>query len=209
MDKTEVIMLLRSAKSGHKKWVELFEKELPKTIKDVSTCEIASLAKLFSKEEEIIKRIDNTVINNVRELLNSAGIIEIGRRVQITVMRDKKPIALDAVIGERPQSIEEEATKEGEAKAGNWRGMSVENLDLEFANRFRTKEKQGVVVIDVQPGSCADEAGLSAGDIILAINKQAIKNISDYEKITKDLRGSVLVRTTRGFFLIKEQSEKK
>jgi serine protease Do len=161
------------------------------------------------KEGDIIERIDNTAINNVRELLNSVGKIEIGRRIKITVIRDKKPIALDAVIGERPQSIEEKATEEGQAKAGNWRGMSVENLDSEFANRFRTKEKQGVVVTDVEPGSSADEAGLAAGDIILAVNKQAVKNISDYEKISKNLRGSVLVRTARGFFLLKEQSEKK
>ena len=42
------------AEEGHKKWVKVFGKELPKTIKDVSTCTISRIAKMFEKEEDSI-----------------------------------------------------------------------------------------------------------------------------------------------------------
>jgi hypothetical protein len=41
---------------GHKKWVSKFSKKLPKTVKDVSTCEIASLiTSLFPEKDKKIE----------------------------------------------------------------------------------------------------------------------------------------------------------
>lgn len=36
------------AQKGHDKWVELFTKEIPKTLKNVSNCEIIQIGKLFN-----------------------------------------------------------------------------------------------------------------------------------------------------------------
>jgi serine protease Do len=153
------------------------------------------------KEGDIIKEFDNKPINNVRELLNIVGKTEVGRRVKAVVIRDKKEMALEVVIGERPQDLEERVSEE---TTGKWRGLEVEDLTPENIRRFRIQEKKGVVVVDVEPNSLTDAAGIIPGDIILEINKQSVKNISDYQKLTRDLKGDVLVKTSRGYFLIKE-----
>jgi serine protease Do len=45
-----------------------------------------------------------------------------------------------------------------------------------------------VVVVDVQPGSPAERAGLTEGDVIREINRHPIKSTADYEKITAGLK---------------------
>jgi serine protease Do len=171
--------------------------------------EDAPAAKAGLKEGDVIKQFDNKPINSVKDLLSIVGSTEAGKKVKIVIMRDKKQMALDIQVGERPEDLEAEkeeiSEEKGESKV--WRGLKVADLTAEIKKRIRTEEKQGVVITAIEPDSPADESGLTATDIITSINRQVVKNISDYEKITKGLKGVALVRTPRGYFLIKE-SEK-
>ena len=81
----------------------------------------------------------------------------------------------------------------------------MEEIDPELAQRYRLEEKQGVVIVDIEPGSPAGEAGLIPGDMVLGINRQPVNNLSDYQKLTKVLKGKALVKTQRGYFLIKNE----
>jgi serine protease Do len=157
------------------------------------------------KEGDIIKQFDNEPVNNVKELLSIVSAAEVGRKARITLVREKKEITLQVDIGERPQGLEEMPI-ESNACIG-WRGLEVEELNAANARHLRTEEKNRVVVINVEPASQASESGIMRGDIILEINKQAVKNIADYDKITKALKGDALVKTERGYFLIKESGE--
>jgi len=146
------------------------------------------------KEGDVIKQADNKNINKVRELLDTVGRLEVGRKVKVAVVREKKPLILEVEIGERPQEVPGEA---GYAEpSGKWRGLGV-----------KADEKKGIVVTEVEPGSPADEAGIIPGDVILKMNKQSLKNIADYEKLIKDSKGNILVKTSRGYFIIKESEE--
>jgi len=157
------------------------------------------------KEGDIIKQLDNKNINNVRELLNIVGKSEVGRKLKLTVLRDKKEKVLEVEIGERPQDLEEKASPEA---ADKWRGLAVEDLTPENAKRFGIEEKKGVVVVDVDPNSPVDTAGIIPGDVILEINKQEVKNLSDYRQKTQGLKGNTLVKTARGYFLVKESESR-
>jgi serine protease Do len=44
-------------------------------------------------------------------------------------------------------------------------------------------QPQGVIVSSVQPGSPAADAGLARGDVILEVNRRAIKNAEELQKI--------------------------
>lgn len=155
------------------------------------------------KEGDVIKQFDNKAVNNVRELLSIVGKTEVGRKVKVIVIRERKELALEVEIGKRPQDLE----KLSYEAAGKWRGLKVEDLTPENVRRFRIEAEKGVVVVDVELESPADEAGIIAGDVILEINKQTINNVSDYKKIIKGLKGDCLVRTSRGYFLVKEGGE--
>ena len=157
------------------------------------------------KESDIIRQLDNKPINNGRELLNTVGKAEVGQKVNIVVIRDKKELTLEVEIGERPENLLEEPPVAGSTAV--WRGLAVEKLNTEATKRFGIEETKGVIVVSVQPNSPADEAGITAGDVILEMNKQTIKNISDYQKIIKGLKGDVLVKLSKGYALIKEGGE--
>ena len=143
---------------------------------------------------DIIIELDNQTINNVREVLDIVSSLEVGKTIDIEIMRDKKKISLEATIGERPEAPENitYAPKESNVK---WRGLTVQELD---------PATEGVVIVNVESMSPADEAGLMPADVIVEINKQPIRNLADYNKVTGTInKESVLARTLRGYFVIK------
>jgi serine protease Do len=155
------------------------------------------------KESDIIKQFDNKPVNNTKELLSIVGKAQVGRRVAVTVVRDKKELTLGVLVGERPKDLEKLTQGEETSSADKWRGLSVQDLTPDIARSFNLEEKKGVAVVEVEPDSPADEAGITPGDVILEINKTRINNLSDYNRVTRDLKGNALVRTGRGYFLIK------
>jgi serine protease Do len=68
-------------------------------------------------------------------------------------------------------------------------GMEVQNLDRQLARELGLSGKvQGVVVVNVEPDSQADRAGLAQGDVIQQINRHPVKSVKDYEKIAAGLK---------------------
>ena len=73
------------------------------------------------------------------------------------------------------------ARKEPESKGTL--GLRVRNLDAEMAARLGYGEgEKGVLVIEVQSGSKAENAGIQQGDLIKEINRKAVANVSQFSK---------------------------
>ncbi len=158
------------------------------------------------KEGDVIIKFDNKAIANVKKLLKTVGETEPGKKAKIVVLRDKRELALDIQVGERPQDIEEwEETGTTEQEPRAWRGIEVRPLTSRFSSRLGTKEQEGVIIADVHPDSPADKAGLTPGDVILEINKTAIKNLDDYQKAIRGVKGDCLVKTKRGYVVLKSE----
>ena len=158
------------------------------------------------KESDVIKQFDNKPIKAVRDLLSIVAATEVGRKVKVVVVRDKKQMTLDVEVGDRPENIE--AIGEGRepvaVAVAVWRGLKVDEVNQGNAQRFGLREPNGVVVTDVAGGSPADAAGIMPGELILEISKQPVKNMADYRKVTQALKGDALIRTQRGYFIVKE-----
>lgn len=159
------------------------------------------------KESDVIKQVDGNKVNNVRELLNIVAKAEPGKKMKLTVLRDKKELVVDVVVGERPENIEEESIKGQEASVKSWRGIGVEELNEQNRRLSAPGAKSGVIITDIEPGSPADEARLMPGDVIIELNKQPVSNMADYEKGTKAAKGNILVKTARGYFLVKGEEK--
>ncbi len=59
-------------------------------------------------------------------------------------------------------------------------GVSVQSLNPELATAFGLKRSEGVVIVDVEPGSAAQEAGLTPGDVVTRLGERDIRRISDF-----------------------------
>ena len=149
---------------------------------------------------DVIRKIDNQDVIDVNGLLKIVEDSEPGKKVEISLIREKKLINLEATLGSRPEHLKMMPSA-GERET--WRGLSVENLTPENMERYGIHKKTGVVITNIESGSLADEAGLTAGDVIIAINRNEIKNLDDYNKIISSIKGNALIQTPRGFFVIK------
>lgn len=152
------------------------------------------------REDDVILKFEDKEISNIQDLIRNVSKAEVGKEAELLVFRDRKKITLKVVIGERPEDLE----RLTEVSKKTFRGITVEELTPELSRRYRIEEKEGVIITDIEPDSPADEAGLIRGDLILKINHQKVRELTDFHRVTKDLKGNCLVRTKRGLFLVKE-----
>ena len=151
------------------------------------------------KDGDIIKAFNGKPVKNARELVDLVGMTKIGTRVPLDIMREGKKMSLTVEVGERP-SQEELAQEDGAA----WRGVHVAALTPEATEQFGLgSDVSGVVVTDVDPDSPASDAHLMPGDVINEVNRVRIESMADYRKVTEALQGNALVRTQRGYVVIK------
>ena len=69
--------------------------------------------------------------------------------------------------------------EEGESEKSSL-GMTVQELTPPLAQNLQLKETSGVVVVQVEQGSPASDAGIRSGDLIEEINGIPVKNFKDY-----------------------------
>lgn len=155
------------------------------------------------EEGDIIKKFGNQEIDSVRKLVSVVSRTEVGKRIDVILLRNNKEINLKVRVTQRPEDLEE-VVSEAKATEG-WRGMEVEEITPNLSRRFGIEQREGVVIVNIGPGSPADEAGLVPKDVILKINRRPIDNLSTYQKMIKDSKGDVLIKTQRGYFVVKDE----
>lgn len=55
-------------------------------------------------------------------------------------------------------------------------GITVQVLTPDLAKAFGVDRRRGIIVVQVQPDSAAEEAGLAVGDILVAVNGRPVEN---------------------------------
>ena len=58
----------------------------------------------------------------------------------------------------------------------------------EVAKQLNLRSTEGVVVVNVEDGSSAADSGVQRGDVVREINRQKIRGMADFERLTKDLK---------------------
>lgn len=139
---------------------------------------------------DIILEFDGKTIKDMHDLPRLAAVTPVGKRASVKVLRDGKTLEKSVVI-ERMADSGQSTQKEASAEARF--GLVVADLTKDIAARLRIQETSGVVVTEVKPGSAADEAGISVGDIIRQINTTPVKNTREYAKLVSSLKKGATV----------------
>jgi serine protease Do len=77
-----------------------------------------------------------------------------------------------------------QASKKPEVEK-NFFGLVVQNITPDIAKHLNLKDKRGVIVTDVQPGSPAQNADVRSGDVIKEIGRRPVKNLTDFKEAMK------------------------
>jgi serine protease Do/serine protease DegQ len=84
-----------------------------------------------------------------------------------------------AIPANMVRAVMDEIIENGEVRRG-FVGVAVQDLNPELARAFGVGRREGVVVVDVEPGSAAQEAGLQQGDIITRVGEREVEQESDF-----------------------------
>jgi serine protease Do/serine protease DegQ len=134
------------------------------------------------KAGDVITAINGKPVKDAAALRNMIGLLGIGDRVDISLLRDGKPRRVTAVIGERDAAAEAEA-------AGLHSGL--EGAD------FADAPGGGVLVRTVAEGSPAAQRGLRANDVIIGVGRTRVANLAEFRKATEGAAAFV-VQIRRG-----------
>jgi serine protease Do/serine protease DegQ len=123
------------------------------------------------KTGDIITSIDDHVMKNAADLRRTIGMLRVGDKVEVGLLRDGKPRAVTALIAER-----------SDVEGG---GGAVIHKNLQGAE-LADAPGGGVSVKSVQDGSPAALAGLRANDLIVGVGRTPVANLKAFRDAAKD-----------------------
>jgi serine protease Do len=129
---------------------------------------------------DIIVEFDGKPIKSSHELPTLVAATPLGKEVDIKILREGKDKTLHAKVAEMPRDGEAAADESGES-SGEKLGLTVVPVTPDVARELGIEAGTGVLVRAVKSGSVAEDAGLQPGDVILEVNRKAVKSVEAFK----------------------------
>ncbi|MGD2112227.1 MAG: DegQ family serine endoprotease [Gammaproteobacteria bacterium] len=135
---------------------------------------------------DIVVAVNGRPIRSGGALRNAIGLQAVGDTLALDVIRDGRPLSLRATIA---------SVAAGGAEAGR---LSERLAGAVLGELPPAAAGPGIQVLDVERGSPAWQTGLRPGDIIVAINRQAVAAVADVPQALQRAPGSLQLNIRRG-----------
>ncbi len=155
------------------------------------------------KANDIIIAVDDKPIKTSRELTGTIADIPVGQKTPITILRNGKEKTVNVQIAKRDDS--QRLARRVPEKNGEL-GIRIAEMTPEMAKRYGHSEtEKGVLVVGVESGSKAAEAGIRQGDLVKEVNRKPVTEVSELRAaLKKNSKIQLLVkRPNAGFIVIK------
>jgi Do/DeqQ family serine protease len=121
---------------------------------------------------DVITAVNGQPVKSNSELRNSIGLMRIGDKVEIGLLRDGKPIKVTAVIAD--------TTATAQASPAETIHKAFEGATLVDA-----PDSGGALVKTVEPGSAAAQSGLRKDDVIMGANRGKVTSVQQLRERAK------------------------
>ncbi len=145
-------------------------------VTDVFKGDPADLAGI--RVEDIITEINGKAVKDTHDLLLKIASIPVGEKVSVKVVRDGKPMVFTLTVAERKDRPEIASTKGSKG----YFGIVAQEISPEISRQLGIPQGSGVMIIDIENGSAAEDVGLQPQDIVLQVNKVKISSLKQYVK---------------------------
>jgi serine protease Do len=145
-------------------------------------------AKAGIKVGDVIQKFDGKTVEKMRDLPRIVAETGIGKKVDLTVLRDGKTVTLSTTVGQMDET--KVASAEGDEGESPNRmaslGLSLSPLNADARKRLAIpKNVDGVLISRVRDGSTAADHGIQAGDVIVKVNGQ---NVAKPEEVAEQVK---------------------
>lgn len=127
--------------------------------------------------EDIILRINSRPVDSAATLRNEVYKLKPGTQATLSVWRKDQLIQVPIIVGEYSENTVASSTH---ISTKNSLGIEVSNITPEIAQQIGNSQDQGIIVTKVSPSSIAALAGLKKGALILAVNRQKVSNVEEF-----------------------------
>jgi serine protease Do len=171
---------------------------------------------------DVITAINGQTISKMDDLIAYLNDeTEVGQSVKLTVLREGKETEIDVLLAARPastptpevtQNIPEQKSPNSEAPSNAWLGILGAQLTPEIAKAMNLNaDQQGILIVQVESGSPADQAKLQSstqevtingqtvmvgGDIITAVEGKAVISLDELRSQIRTYQPGVEVKLT-------------
>ena len=151
---------------------------------------------------DVIVIFDGREVEDVRDLVQTVGNTEVGKAVDVVVVRDGEQVTLSVTLGLRDDEqlarADEPPVNEDAPKDYEGLGITLSNLTEEIREGLNLAVGlEGVVVVDVVETSEAFEKGLKSGDVIVEAGQEKITSLAEF-----DTQVSVTIESGRKTMLL-------
>jgi Do/DeqQ family serine protease len=130
---------------------------------------------------DVITAVNGQPVKSNSELRNTIGLLRVGDKVDIGLLRDGKPLRVTAVIADTTAEL-----------SG---GPGSIHKSFEGTVLVDAADAGGALVQSVEPGSAAAQAGLRAEDVIVGANRGRVSSVRELRERAKG--AAVLVLEVR------------
>jgi len=158
------------------------------------------------KAGDVVRKFNGHSVDDHTSLTGMVAESSPGSTATLDIIRNGQPMTIKVTLAERPANLAVVAGGPTRApEEGALRGVQVQNLTPEVRQELGLPgEVQGVVVTQVDRNASAAQA-LTQGDVIESINRQPVRNTTDFNKLAAEAKGRSLLRVIRqgqGLFVV-------
>ena len=137
------------------------------------------------KAGDVVVALNGEPIKSAAAMRNVVGMLRVGEKLKMEVIRDKRKKTITAKIKDAVEEV-----VEGQKVHARLAGATIEE----------SKESGDVylVVTRVEQGSPAWQSSLREGDIILSVNRRAVRTLEDFKKVLGNKDRQILLNIQRG-----------
>ena len=137
------------------------------------------------KAGDVVESINGKPVKSASEMRNMVGLMRVGESLKIAIIRDGRKKKLVASL----KNVEQEQVQ-GEKLDARLAGAKIEVAG--------EGKNQHLIVVDVASGSKAWNAHLRKGDIVLSVNRAAVKTLEDFKTMVGKNTKQILLNIQRG-----------
>jgi serine protease Do len=142
--------------------------------------------------EDVILSADGRTIEDSTDLSRYISSKSPGTTVKLDVLHGKERKNVSVSLGTFPDEPSDEQGEEGGRAS---LGMTLRDLNPTIAERLELpRGTRGALVMDVEAGEAAEEAGLVRGDVIMSVNGQTVDDVAAFERAIQGARPATLAR---------------